>query len=192
MKVFSFPFIAKVHLFSAAFIMPIALLFLSTGFLITLADINGGYDETVYQVSLSQPLVRDEPTLKKLVLAEMERLQLAKPDGWTGVDDLDEDPWYRFQQSDGVGRIILLEPTANPLVAKMTVKDASLYRKFVLLHNAHGNKYFKIYSLIFVLTLSSMLVTGYLMAWRLKHHRRPMIIASTGSVLLFLLLLVIQ
>lgn len=192
MNLFSSPLLMKIHLFSAAFILPVALLFLGTGFLIFLDDINGDYYRTTFSVTLTRPLLRDESALEEIVLSEMEKRELEKPKGWTRIQELDSDPWYQFEYHDGVRRIINLMPTSDPLVAEMVLKEASLYRKFVMLHQAQGNLFFRLYALIFAVVLFSMLVTGYLLAWRLKPYRNPLLVSSTASLLLFITIVAIQ
>jgi hypothetical protein len=192
MNLLSSPFLMKIHLYSAAFILPVALLFLSTGFLIFLYDIEGDYYRTPFSVSLTCPLVRDESALEKIVLSEMEKLGLEKPEGWTRIKELDSDPWYQFEYHDGINRIIKLMPTNDPLMAELVLNEASLYRKFVMLHAARGNIYFRLYALVFALVLFSMLVTGYLLAWRLKQYRNPLLLSSTVSLFLFIVIVAIQ
>ena len=192
MIVFPPKFLLKTHLYCAAFIMPIALMFLGTGLLLFALDMGGDYYRTPYSIQLKQPLERDRPKLKKLVVQEMGNLGLKIPGGWTRIKQLDSSPGYQFELHDGVSRIIELVPTDDPLVATMTVKKASLYRKFVLLHQAQGNNYFKLYASIFALILLAMLVTGYLLAWKLKQHRKKLLVSSTASVLLFIAMIAIQ
>ena len=192
MNLLSSPLLMKVHLYSAAFILPVALLFLSTGFLIFLDDIEGDYYRTPFSISLTTPLVRDESTLEKIVLTEMEKLGLEKPEGWIRIKEIESDPWYQFEYHDGFSRIIKLMPTSDPLMAKLVLEEASLYRKFVRLHTAHGNIYFRVYALVFTLVLCSMLVTGYLLAWRLKQYRNPLLLSSTVSLFLFIVIVAIQ
>ena len=122
----------------------------------------------------------------------MEKLGLKKPGGWTIIKQLDSEPAYKFELHDGIRQVIKLVPTADPLVATMTVKKASLYKIFVLLHVDQGNRYFKLYASIFALIFLVMLITGYLLAWKLKPNRKQLLISSTASVLLFMAVLVIQ
>lgn len=192
MKIFNSPFLLKFHLYSAAFMLPVALLFLSTGFLIFLYDIEGDYYHTKISIPLNRPLIKDEAVLEKIVLSEMKKLGLRQPKGWTRVKEIDSNPWYQFEYHDGISRIIQFVPTRDPLVAELTLKDASLYRKFVMLHAARGNIFFRLYALVFALVLFSMLVTGYLLAWRLNRYRGPLLASSTTSLLLFIGIVAIQ
>ena len=192
MKIFSPSFLIKLHLHSAAFILPIALMFLSTGFLIFVLDMEGGYYRTPYSIKLDQPLTQDHAKLKRIVVREMGKIGLTKPQGKTRIEQLDSEPGYLFVMKDSIKKIINLVPTADPLVAELTIKEASLYRKFVLLHKAKGNRYFRLYASIFALILLSMLITGYFLAWRVKRHRKPLMLSSTASILLFIGMLFIQ
>ena len=192
MKLVPYPFLLKTHLYCAAFIMPVALMFLGTGFLLFALDLEGGYYQQQYSLSLKQPLEQDIPALKSLVLLEMENLKLEPARGWTRIRPHASRPVFQFELHDGVDRIIELAPTENPLVATMTIKTASLYRKLVMLHQAQGNNYFRLYASVFALILLAMLVTGYLLAWKLKQHRKKLFVSSTASVLLFVMMLSIQ
>ena len=59
MKKFPPKFLLKTHLYCAAFIMPIALMFLGTGLLLFTLDMGGDYYRTEYSIQLKQPLERD-------------------------------------------------------------------------------------------------------------------------------------
>ena len=192
MKIFPPPFLIKTHLYCAAFIMPIALMFLGTGFLLFALEIGGGYYPTHYSIQLKQPMVQEGSKLKNLVIQEMDKLELKKPNGWTKISQLNSGPGYQFEFFDGFDRIIKLVPTSDPLIATMTVKKASLYRSFVLLHPARGPPSFRLYATIIALILLVMLVTGYLLAWRLQENRKQLLYASTASVMLFIAMIVIQ
>ena len=172
--------------------LPIVTMFLTTGVLIFLLDFRGDYDRISYPVELSKPLSQDKDELEKVMRQKMAQLNIEMFKGWSRIKELDSAPSFEFEWHEGIDRVIKLEPTETPLIATLTVKNATLYRKFVMLHSAKGNKYFKLYASVFAAILFSMLITGYILAWRIKQHRVLLISSSIASLSLFTLLIFIQ
>ncbi len=182
----------KIHLLLAGFMLPVAIMFLTTGLLYFTIEFEGEYHSTPHAIELTKPLEQNETELSEIVIQELDKLKLKIPDGWSGIGKLDSDPGFQFEWHDGIDRIIILSPTNDSLTAKLIIKEASLYRKFLLLHTANGNNFFRLYASIFALVLFSMLVSGYLLGWRLKHHRKLILSSSLTSMALFILMVAIQ
>ena len=86
----------------------------------------------------------------------------------------------------GSSKDVILEPTGDPLVAKLSVKDTTWYRALVQLHKAKGGNIFKVYAAFFALTLSILLLSGFIMAWQLPRLRGATMVATVLGLVTFL------
>lgn len=158
----------KVHALLAAFVLPAAVLFMTTGALYTWG-IKGSYSNEVYDVQLSQPIQQDISTLTALAETELKKLKLTKPSGTPKIKTISG---HFFLEWTGSSKDLILEPTENELVAELTVKNTSGYRHFVQLHKAKGGTVFKVYAAIFALALGILLISGFVMAWQTPKLKR--------------------
>jgi hypothetical protein len=166
----------------AAFMFPVALMFLVTGSLYTWG-IKGSYVTQSYQLELDKPLAADQVTLLEVAEAELQRLAIAPPSGGAGVKKIGSS----FQlEWTGATRDVVLEPTVDPLVAKLTVKETTWYRNLVQLHKAKGGQLFKVYAAILAVSLFTILLSGFLMAWQVPKYRKMALSAALSGVGLFI------
>lgn len=174
--------LTKIHMILAAFMFPVALMFLVTGGLYTWG-VSGSYDSADYTVQLDKPLTKDDAALTQLVRTELAKRDITEPTGKPRVRSVADG----FQlEWTGSKRDVLLEPTADPLMAKLTVKETTWYRNLVQLHKAKGGLVFKVYAAALAIALFLMLATGFLMAWSIPKFRRLVnISAATGIVAFF-------
>lgn len=173
--------LTKIHLLLAAFIFPVAFMFLLTGGLYTWG-VKGSYESTSFNINLEAPLTDDSAELQQLTAAELERLSVPPPSGkakvkHTGTSFLLE--WT------GSARDVVLEPTADERVARLTVKETSLYRVFVQLHKAKGGVVFKVYAAILAISLFTILFSGFMMAWQIPKYRKLALMCSAAGVITF-------
>ena len=173
--------LVKTHMLLASFMFPVALMFLITGALYTWG-IKGSYDNRELIVSVSEPLVKDEKSLKSIVEAELARQGIAPPSGKTRISSIADA--YHFEWT-GSRRDVLLQPTGNPLEARLTVKETSWYRTFVQLHKAKGGTLFKVYAAGFAVALFILLASGFIMAWQVPAFRRGVKISSMAGLVVF-------
>jgi hypothetical protein len=174
--------LTKIHMLLAAFMFPVALMFLVTGGLYTWG-IKGSYESQSYQLELDQPLTDDQALLAELTETELQRLSVAPPSGAAKVKKLGTS----FQlEWTGAARDVVLEPTADPLVAKLTVKETTWYRNLVQLHKAKGGQLFKVYAAILAVSLFTILLSGFLMAWAVPKYRKMAVSAALSGVGLFI------
>lgn len=173
--------IVKLHLLLAAFMFPAVVMFLGTGVLYTWGN-TGKYIDTEHSISLSKPLVNDKDALVAVATAELVRLNLAPPGGSPSVRKLGDT--YRFEWS-GANREVHLEPTKNPGVGKLTVKETTLHRRFVQLHKAKGTTVFKVYASILAASLFLLVASGLIVAFTSPAYRALAGWASGAGVLLF-------
>lgn len=172
----------KTHALLAAFILPAAIMFITTGAFYTWG-IKGSYIDDVYTIQLNQPI---QPKLNELIaLAELEltTLNLSKPSGTAKLETISKHFLLEWTGSD---KDLTLEPTDNELIAKMTVKNASWYRSFVQLHKAKGGVAFKVYAVILALSIASLLFSGLLMAWQTPKLKRITLMTALLGMISFI------
>jgi hypothetical protein len=173
--------IIQFHVILAAFFLPIAIMFLVTGALYTVA-IRGAYVETSREVTLTQPL---EPELSAFVaLVEKELGPLSPP---TGSASLKGSGASASLDWTGANRDVSLQPTSNPLTYKLTVKDTTIHRRLVQLHKAKGSTFSKAVSIVWSVGLLAMFVSGFVLAWSVPNYRKTAIIATVTGLVTFLL-----
>jgi hypothetical protein len=170
--------LTKIHMLLAAFMFPVALMFLITGGFYTWG-VSGSYDSQSYDVALAQPLTADQELLLELTLAELQRLAVPLPSGAAKV----KRTGTSFQlEWTGSKRDVILEPVSDPLVARLVVKNTTWYRNLVQLHKAKGGVFFKIYAAMLAVALFTILFSGFLMAWQVpKYRRQALVFAGAGA-----------
>ena len=176
--------LTKLHLLLAAFIFPVILMYIVTGSLYTWG-IKGSYlPDQVHDVGLVVPLTTDIDAAKMLIEQELQVLSIAPPTGDAGLESMD-DGMFEFEW-EGSQRVVLLESTADPLIARLTIQEAGWYRNFVQLHKAKGGMPFKVYAVGLATGLVLLLASGFVMAWQVPRYRRLAVTASALGVGLFL------
>jgi hypothetical protein len=178
----------KVHAVLAAFIFPVALMFMITGALYTWG-IKGGYTNEVYDIQLTEELQPDLTTLTALAVLELDKLELSQPTGKAKLKSIGNSFMLEWT---GSAKDIHLEPSHNALVAKLTVKETSWYRNFVQLHKAKGGSVFKVYAAFFAIVLGLLLLSGFMMAWQAPKLKRLTIGAFVAGIGSFLLIVVLS
>ena len=174
----------KAHALLAAFILPVAVMFMTTGALYTWG-IKGTYTNEVYEIQLSQVIQPDLGELTKLAESELTKLGLNKP---SGMPKLKTISGHFLLEWTGSSKDLILEPTDSELIAKLTIKKTSWYRNLVQLHKAKGGAAFKVYAVIFSISLGLLLLSGFVMAWQTPKLKRITLMASLmgiGSFVVF-------
>lgn len=166
---------------TAAFLFPAILLFLATGAFYSWG-IKGDYVSDEYRVALTAPLTKDKDALQGVAAAELARLQIAPPTGQASVKSIGDS--YQLEWT-GTRRDVLLDPTEDATVAKLTVKNTGWHRWLVQMHKAKGGTAFKIYAVVVALGLFFLVVSGLLMAWRVRAMKRPAVLASLAGLGVF-------
>lgn len=173
----------RIHMLLAAFILPVAIMFLVTGGFYTWGQ-KGSYVSESFNMQLLQPLQDDKALLTGLVTQELVARGLETPTGGAKVKQAGTSYLFEWTGSD---LDVVLEPTADPLVAKMKLKDTTWYRHFVQLHKAKGGQLFKYYAAFFAISLLLILISGFVMAMQLPKYRGQALIAAAAGCAVFLL-----
>jgi hypothetical protein len=174
--------LTKVHLWLAALLFPAILMFLATGALYTWGVTGKTYD-TSRDVKLSAPLdPENEAAMRALAEAELKAMGLDHPTGKARVRQSGQSFGFEWV---GSRRDITIEPGTDPLVAKVTVKEASLHRTLVQLHKAKAGTAFKVYATSLATALLLLVATGLLIGLKSPGLRRSAIWGSAAGVVLF-------
>ena len=113
--------ITNIHLLLAAFMFPAAVMFLVTGGLYTWG-FKGSYVSESHELALSEPLTADLERLGGIVVAELQRRNVALPSGEAKIKTGGTS--FKLEWT-GSARDIELAPTADPTVAKLTIKETT-------------------------------------------------------------------
>jgi hypothetical protein len=162
----------------------VILMYIVTGALYTWGIEGSDLPDQVHDVGLMVPLTTDIDAAKMLIKQELQELSIAAPTGDAEFEHMD-DGMFEFEW-EGSKRTVLLESTADPLVARLTIQEAGWYRSFVQLHKAKGGMAFKVYAVGLATGLVLLLASGFVMAWQLPRYRRPAVTASALGVGLFI------
>ncbi len=174
----------KAHVILAAFVLPAAILFLVTGALYTWG-VKGAYDTTAYELSLDAPLQADLPTLVSLAAAELQKRNLEVPSGEAKIKRAGIS--FKLEWT-GSRMDVVIEPTTQPLVARLKIKRTSLHRQFVQLHKAKGGIPFKVYAALFSAALLLLLITGFVMAWQTPILRKQTAVSASLGIVVFVVM----
>lgn len=174
----------QAHALLAAFILPVAVMFITTGSLYTWG-IQGSYFDEVHEITLSQPLRAEVSELTQLATSQLKSLNIQVPEGEPKLKKYGS---HFLLEWTGSSKDVILEPSQNYSVAKLTVKDTSWYRTLVQLHKAKGGTAFKVYAVIFAVGIAILLISGFIMAWQTPKLRGPVIVSSLIGLFSFLVI----
>lgn len=178
----------KIHALLAAFILPIAIMFLITGPLYTWG-VKGSYSNEEYDVQLQEPLRADVVTLHSLAASELNRLGISEPEGSFKLKTYGE---HFLLEWTGSSKDIILEPSANRQIAKLTVKHTSWYRNLVQLHKAKGGNAFKVYVVLFATSLLLLLISGFMLALQVPALKKATITSTAIGIVSFLIFVLVS
>lgn len=171
----------QVHMLMASFVLPVALMFVVTGAFYTWG-VKGSYSNTEYRLNVAEPLTADNAQLQALVLGELEQLGIDPPTGTAGVKAGGTS--FKLEWS-GSERDVVLEPTDDPTVAVLTVKETTWYRNLVQLHKAKGGTPFKVFAAFLAGSLILILASGFVMALQISSYRRQSLVAAALGLVTF-------
>lgn len=174
----------KLHVLIAVFILPVTILFFVTGAFYTWG-VKGGYEVSVQSLPLKQPLQNNLNTLVKVVKDELKNQDISLPTGKAKIKKIGQSFQLEWTGSD---KDIVLEPTVNPLIAQLKIKETSWHRHFVQLHKAKGGIAFKVYATILAFGLLFLLISGFIMAWQLPKLRKLTWVSTLLGLVFFILM----
>ena len=173
----------KAHALLAAFILPVAVMFIVTGALYTWG-VKGSYTNETYEIELSTPVQPDLNALTSLARLQLENLDTSYPEGQPKLKVYGS---HFLLEWTGSSKDVILEPTGSELIAKLTVKHTSWYRSFVQLHKAKGGIVFKVYAALLAISIGALLISGFIMAWQTPKLKRFTLITSIVGLFSFII-----
>jgi len=176
----------KAHALLAAFILPVAIMFFVTGALYTWG-IKGNYVTSVHELQLQKPIQDELAELVALVKDELNRQDIEAPTGEAKIKRMGSS--FRLEWT-GSNMDIILEPTTQPLIAKLELKNTSWHRQFVQLHKAKGGVPFKVYAAVFATALLLLLISGFIMAWQMPKLRKLTLASAIFGIAVFVAMIV--
>lgn len=182
MGMFNRSTLMQAHAALAAFILPVAIMFFVTGAFYTWG-VKGGYDTSVHEVHLQKDIEPDLAALVTLATNSLKKQNIALPSGHAKIKKIGESFMLEWT---GSNRDIILEPTENPRIAKLAIKDTDWYRQFVQLHKAKGGVFFKVYAAVLATALLLILLTGFMMAWQMPKMRKLAFISTALGMFTFI------
>ncbi len=181
MKLLSRSVLMQAHALLAVFILPAVIMFFLTGALYTWG-IKGGYETTVHPIQLKSPLQQQLGELVMLAETELKKRNLAVPTGQAKIKTMGNS--YQLVWT-GSTMDVIVEPTMQPLIAQLQLKNASGYRQFVQLHKAKGGELFKVYAKVLAAGLLILLISGFIMAWQMASLQKLTAISTAVGVVVF-------
>jgi hypothetical protein len=107
--------VMKAHALLAAFVFPVAIMFMITGVLYT-CGIKGSYSKTVYDIQLTEELQPELATLIALAIVELDKLELGHSSGEAKVKSIGSSFMLEWT---GSSKDINLEPIDDDLMAHL-------------------------------------------------------------------------
>lgn len=182
-------FLTKLHLWLAAFMFPAIVMFLGTGALYTWG-VTGKTVDSEAQVAITAPLnAEDEAAMRAVAERYLADNDLAQPTGKARVRKMGEGFSYEWT---GSRRDVVVEPTADPLQAKVVVKEATPHRVLVQLHKAKASTLFKVYASLLAAALFLLVLTGIILGLQIKVYRRITLIGSGVGLAFFAALVAVS
>lgn len=175
----------KFHALVAVFILPAAIMFFVTGALYTWG-IKGDYKVSVHKLELNKPLQEKVTYLVDIVKDELKKQELSLPTGKAKIKKIGTSFQLEWTGSD---KDIILVGTTDPLIAKLKIKKTGWHRYFVQLHKAKGGMLFKVYATILAVSLLSLFVTGFTMAWQIPKLRKMLLSSTISGLILFVIII---
>lgn len=174
--------LTKIHLWLAAVLFPAIVMFLVTGGLYTWG-VTGKTEDVTREVAIAEPLdPGNEVAMRGIATAALADAGLDEPTGKARVRKTGLGFGYEWT---GARRDVTVEPTADPLVAKVTIKEASLHRIMVQLHKAKAGAAFKVYASILAAALFLLVATGLLIGLKSDSLRRSTLLGSAVGLVIF-------
>ncbi len=174
----------KIHALLAVFLLPAAIMFFVTGGLY-IWEIKGEEEKTRYEIVLENTFTGDIEEFVGISKTKLFALGLSVPSGKPKIKEEG-----RVFEWPGSAVEVKVRTDSNMRVAKMDIKESGWYRHLVQLHKAKGGILFKIYATVLSVSLLIILITGFIMAWRMPVLRKPTVAALVSGFAIFLLLVI--
>ncbi len=176
----------KIHTLLAVFLLPVAIMFFVTGALY-IWDIKGSEEKSSYTVNIESSFSGEISDYILITKNKLKELNLSNPTGDPKIKIKDGKTIFEWSGSAIETNV---ETDIKQLTAKVEIKKASWYRHLVQLHKAKGGFLFKIYATILSIALLTLLLTGFIMAWKMPKLRKLTVLSTVSGFLTFLILVI--
>jgi len=178
--------IMQLHMLLSSFVFPAVLLYVISGALYTL-DVKGSISKQTFTVTLEKPF---EPNLEWLMGVTEKTLvdkALVLPDGASYLKKSKDG--YKFHWGDLRYSVTAVAKKDASLV-EFTYRDRSILTQVMRIHRAEAGIAFKFISIMTVLGLILVFVSGLYMAYTVPKFRNPSLIATGLGVLILFVVFV--
>lgn len=177
----------QMHMLLAAFLLPLALMYLVSGILYTL-DVKGHIKKQEIMVPLEQAFVPNLEDLKKQTINILKQKHMPTPGGEPSLKK--RKGVYELYWSD-LKYAVKLQATSHPMTARLTVKKRNFLAQVMRIHRAEAGLVFQVFTIILVLGLMTILLSGVYMALMVPKFKRPVLwVMSLGFATFWVLILV--
>ena len=178
--------IMQLHMLLSSFIFPAVLLYIVSGALYTL-DIKGSVAKQTFTVVLEKPF---EPNLEQLT-GLIEKTLVAKalvlPDGDSNLKKSKDG--YKFNWGD-LRYSVSGDVKKDTSSVEVTYRERSILTQIMRIHRAEAGIAFKFVSIMAVLGLLLIFMSGFYMAYTMPKFRNPSLIATVLGVFILFVLVV--
>jgi len=178
--------IVQLHMLLASFLLPVAVLYFISGALYTLG-IKGGVSKKTFTVALEKPFEPNLELLAQVATTALGERELVLPGG---------DPYlkrtkkgYRFRWDDLRYSVTMVASRGNRTV-DITYRERSVLTQIMRIHRAEAGSKLKIVSIVSVIGLLFVFLTGFYMAYTVPKFRNPSLAATALGFLTLLVVIV--
>lgn len=172
------------HMLLASFFTPAILLFLITGSLYTF-DVKGKVSKQKFELKLEKPFEPNLAILTQTVSSFLQNKHLIIPDGNPILKKLKKG--YKFYWS-GLKYVVYFKAENANSIVHVSYKERSFLTQLMRIHRADAGIIFKTVSLLSVLGLVLVLVSGLYMAYTSKRKKAAFVAFFLGFALLAILI----
>lgn len=179
--------IVQLHMLLSSFVFPAVLLYIVSGALYTL-DVKGSVAKQMFTVALEKPFEPDLELLTRVIEKTLLDKALVSPDGDSYLKKSKDG--YKFHWGDLRYSVTAVVKKDTSLV-EFTYRERSVLTQVMRIHRAEAGTAFKFVSIMTVIGLLLVFMSGLYMAYTMPKFRNASLIATGLGVLIFFIVLVV-
>lgn len=172
--------IMQLHMLLSSFVLPAVLLYVVSGALYTL-DVKGSVAKQTFMVALEKPFEPNLELLTDVVEKTLVDKALILPNGDSYLKKSKDG--YKFSWGDLRYSVTAVAKQDTSLV-EFTYRERSVLTQVMRIHRAEAGTAFKVVSIMAVLGLLLVFLSGLYMAYTMPKFRNPSLIATGLGVLI--------
>jgi hypothetical protein len=167
----------------SSFVFPAVLIYVVSGALYTL-DVKGSVAKQMFTVALEKPFEANLEQLTRVIEKTLVEKALVLPNGDSYLKKSKDS--YKFHWGD-LRYSVAGDLKKDTNLVEFTYRERSLLTQVMRIHRAEAGTAFKFVSIMAVLGLLLVFVSGFYMAYTIPKFRNPSLIATgLGVVMLFI------